>query len=47
MIPPGWIPDRIHWEGIAKGSPVIVMYMAMKHIGQIAANLMCRRPLAG
>lgn len=36
----GVVPDRIHWEGIARGSPVIVMYMAMKHIGQIAANLM-------
>ena len=35
----GLVPDRIHWEGIAKGSPVIVMYMAMKHIGQISANL--------
>lgn len=36
----GVVPDRINWEGIAKGSPVIVMYMAMKHIGQITANLM-------
>ena len=35
----GLVPDRINWEGIAKGSPVIVLYMAMKHIGQIAANL--------
>jgi len=35
----GLVPDRINWEGIAKGSPVIVMYMAMKHIGQIAGNL--------
>ena len=35
----GLVPDRINWEGIAKGSPVIVMYMAMKHIGQIAQNL--------
>ncbi|MCR6499774.1 uroporphyrinogen-III C-methyltransferase [Shinella sp. CPCC 101442] len=35
----GLVPDRINWEGIAKGSPVIVMYMAMKHIGQIAENL--------
>lgn len=35
----GLVPDRIDWEGIARGSPVIVMYMAMKHIGQIAANL--------
>ncbi|MBD9372637.1 uroporphyrinogen-III C-methyltransferase [Rhizobium sp. ARZ01] len=35
----GVVPDRINWKGIASGSPVIVMYMAMKHIGQIAANL--------
>jgi uroporphyrin-III C-methyltransferase len=36
----GAVPDRIDWDGIARGSPVIVMYMAMKHIGRIAANLM-------
>lgn len=36
----GVVPDRINWKGIAEGSPVIVMYMAMKHIGQITANLM-------
>ncbi|MCF3640874.1 uroporphyrinogen-III C-methyltransferase [Rhizobium sp. TRM95111] len=35
----GVVPDRIDWRGVAAGSPVIVMYMAMKHIGQIAANL--------
>ncbi|RDL51364.1 Uroporphyrinogen-III C-methyltransferase [Ensifer sp. M14] len=35
----GLVPDRINWQGIASGSPVIVMYMAMKHIGTIAANL--------
>lgn len=35
----GVVPDRINWKGIAAGSPVIVMYMAMKHIGQIAENL--------
>lgn len=35
----GIVPDRIDWEAIAKGSPVIVMYMAMKHIGQISASL--------
>lgn len=35
----GLVPDRIDWEGVARGSPVIVLYMAMKHIGQIAANL--------
>lgn len=36
----GVVPDRIDWAAIAAGSPVIVMYMAMKHIGQIAAKLM-------
>ncbi|MBD9506843.1 uroporphyrinogen-III C-methyltransferase [Ensifer sp. ENS10] len=35
----GLVPDRINWRGIASGSPVIVMYMAMKHIGAITANL--------
>lgn len=35
----GLVPDRINWEAIAKGSPVIVMYMAMKHIGRISAQL--------
>lgn len=36
----GIVPDRIDWEALGRGSPVIVMYMAMKHIGQIAQNLM-------
>lgn len=36
----GVVPDRIDWAAIAAGSPVIVMYMAMTHIGQIAAKLM-------
>ena len=35
----GIAPDRIDWEALGRGSPVIVMYMAMKHIGQISANL--------
>ncbi|MFA7414922.1 MAG: uroporphyrinogen-III C-methyltransferase [Rhizobium sp.] len=35
----GLVPDRIDWDAIAKGSPVIVMYMAMKHIGRISAQL--------
>lgn len=35
----GVVPDRIDWEAIGRGSPVIVMYMAMKHMGQIASNL--------
>ncbi|MDI6838464.1 MAG: uroporphyrinogen-III C-methyltransferase [Rhizobiaceae bacterium] len=35
----GLVPDRIDWQAIAKGSPVIVMYMAMKHIGRISEQL--------
>lgn len=35
----GLVPDRIDWDAVAKGSPVIVMYMAMKHIGEIARKL--------
>ncbi|MDE1992106.1 MAG: uroporphyrinogen-III C-methyltransferase [Rhizobiaceae bacterium] len=35
----GAVPDAINWEAIGKGSPVIVMYMAMKHIAQISASL--------
>lgn len=35
----GLTPDAINWEGIAKGSPVIVMYMAMKHLQAIASKL--------
>lgn len=42
----GVIPDRIDWDAIGRGSPVIVMYMAMKHIGQITSSLIAagRRP---
>jgi uroporphyrin-III C-methyltransferase len=36
----GLVPDAIDWQAIGKGSPVIVIYMAMKHIAQIVANLM-------
>jgi uroporphyrin-III C-methyltransferase len=35
----GLAPASIDWEGVARGAPVIVLYMAMKHIGQIAAAL--------
>ncbi|MET1413504.1 uroporphyrinogen-III C-methyltransferase [Roseibium sp. HPY-6] len=35
----GLAPDAINWDGIAKGSPVIVMYMAMKHLETIAGKL--------
>ena len=35
----GLVPDAIDWQAIGKGSPVIVIYMAMKHIAGIVANL--------
>mgnify|MGYP001811799198 FL=1 len=33
------VPDRIDWVSVARGSPVIVMYMAMKHMASIADQL--------
>jgi len=36
----GLTPNSIDWESVARGSPVIVMYMAMKHLAQIASALM-------
>tara|TARA_R110002020_G_scaffold200364_3_gene402576 strand:+ start:1894 stop:2739 length:846 start_codon:yes stop_codon:yes gene_type:complete len=35
----GVVPDLIDWDGVARGSQVIVMYMAMKHIATIASRL--------
>ncbi|MGU3577219.1 uroporphyrinogen-III C-methyltransferase [Brucellaceae bacterium C25G] len=35
----GVMPDGLDWQSIARGSPVIVMYMAMKHIGEITRRL--------
>lgn len=35
----GTAPDGIDWDAIAKGSPVIVLYMASKHLAAIAARL--------
>ena len=36
----GVVPDGMDWESIAKGSPVLVMYMAMKHVQPIADRLL-------
>ncbi|MEC9343323.1 MAG: uroporphyrinogen-III C-methyltransferase [Pseudomonadota bacterium] len=36
----GVVPDAIDWHSISKGSPVIVMYMAMKHWPVIRAKLL-------
>lgn len=35
----GLTPSSIDWDGVARGAPVIVMYMAVKHLAQIAAAL--------
>ena len=36
----GNTPSALDWQSISKGSQVIVIYMGMKHIAQIAAKLM-------
>ena len=35
----GLTPSAVNWQAIAKGSQVIIMYMAMKHLGEICARL--------
>jgi uroporphyrin-III C-methyltransferase len=35
----GEVPDDLDWEAIARGAPVIVLYMALKHLGGIAERL--------
>ena len=35
----GSMPGAIDWKALAKGSQVIVIYMAMKHLERIAASL--------
>ncbi len=42
----GLVPDSMDWAALAKGAPVLVIYMALKHIEQIADRLIAggRRP---
>jgi uroporphyrin-III C-methyltransferase len=35
----GEVPDEVDWPALARSSPVIVLYMALAHIGQITARL--------
>jgi uroporphyrin-III C-methyltransferase len=35
----GAVPEGLDWSAIAKGSPVIVLYMALNHLARIAARL--------
>ena len=36
----GLVPDSVDWPSLAKGSPVLVIYMALKHIEGIAQRLL-------
>ncbi|HLI10763.1 MAG TPA: uroporphyrinogen-III C-methyltransferase [Alphaproteobacteria bacterium] len=36
----GVVPDQIDWPALARGSPVLVIYMALKHLPIIAARLL-------
>jgi uroporphyrin-III C-methyltransferase len=36
----GQMPASVNWAAVAKASPVIVMYMALKHLGEIAEALL-------
>ena len=36
----GEVPDGLDWEALARGSPVLVFYMALKHLGQIRGRLL-------
>lgn len=36
----GKMPANVNWPAIAKAAPVIVMYMAVKNLGEIASALM-------
>ena len=36
----GDVPDSVDWQGLARAVPVIVFYMALKHLDRIAGELM-------
>ncbi len=42
----GEVPDDLDWHAVARGAPVLVFYMAIKHLGEIVARLLeaGRRP---
>jgi len=43
----GDVPGGLDWAAIARGAPVIVVYMALAHLRQIAANLLAHGRRAG
>jgi uroporphyrin-III C-methyltransferase len=36
----GAVPDGLDWDAIARGAPVLVLYMALKHLPNIVERLM-------
>jgi uroporphyrin-III C-methyltransferase len=36
----GRMPESVNWEAVARAAPVIVMYMAVKNLGEIASALL-------
>lgn len=36
----GAMPANVDWKAVARASPVIIMYMALKHLAEIARELM-------
>ena len=43
----GEVPDGLNWDALAQGSPVLIFYMALKHMGEISRRLIAagRHPL--
>jgi uroporphyrin-III C-methyltransferase len=36
----GTVPEGLDWDALAKGAPVLVIYMALKHLAPLADRLM-------
>src|SRR6185295_16955468 len=36
----GLVPDSVDWESLSRGAPVLVIYMALKHIEPIVERLL-------
>ena len=43
----GEVPDGLNWQALAQGAPVLIFYMALKHLPEIARRLIAhgRNPL--
>jgi uroporphyrin-III C-methyltransferase len=43
----GLVPDAVDWEALSRGAPVLVIYMALKHIAPIVERLLAAGRGAG